>query len=494
MSGNARRQLDPSVATIKEVLGQLQLAIPAYQRPYTWSVKNVTQLLDDIDHFQSTGNHETGPVEYRIGTFILHRAQDQRADLAWDVVDGQQRYLSFALIAHALLALRDRAEIPSLREVEARLRNLTIPRRRDQRSESSLRTNALHLKQRLAAWQPEKLRDFADFFFNHCTVVILHVHDLDAAFQMFDSQNTRGRPLFPTDLLKAYHLRELNQVAQSREQIKRIVTRWESVSPEEINHVIAAVLFRIKMWSVNRRVPDRGFATGHVDLFKGIREDARGNGGYRWAHAVLLAKTAVDRFRQDNGTILRHGVIDELTFPFQITQPVINGEMFFQMVDHYVHQSRQAGIHTGNDSSRPDDAPADERLKGVLKILNTLPKGTGYRYVRELFDSLLIAYVDRFGWHDVEEAALILARYAYLLRARLERVQVRSVDMHARGEHPRIVEATGAATNPFAEIAQALHPHAALDRIATHPPETDRIPEPLRALYSDQGQTERPHG
>ncbi|RKW99274.1 hypothetical protein D9C01_13160 [Corynebacterium diphtheriae] len=47
------------------------------------------------------------------------------------------------------------------------------------------------------------------YFLDHCTLVRLVVNDLDAAFQMFDSQNTRGRALLPTDLLKAYHLPRL---------------------------------------------------------------------------------------------------------------------------------------------------------------------------------------------------------------------------------------------------------------------------------------------
>ena len=37
---------------------------------------------------------------------------------------------------------------------------------------------------------------------------MLTLKNPDEAFQMFDSQNTRGRALYPTDLLKAFHIRE----------------------------------------------------------------------------------------------------------------------------------------------------------------------------------------------------------------------------------------------------------------------------------------------
>jgi len=40
------------------------------------------------------------------------------------------------------------------------------------------------------------------FLLEKCEVVILTLHNPEEAFQMFDSQNTRGRALYPTDLLK----------------------------------------------------------------------------------------------------------------------------------------------------------------------------------------------------------------------------------------------------------------------------------------------------
>src|SRR5690606_24350552 len=107
-----------------------------------------------------------------------------------------------------------------------------------------------------------------EFFLKECSVVVLQVRELDSAFQMFDSQNTRGRALYPTDLLKAYHLREFSRTTPSRESLLETVRRWEAIPPAEINHVIAAVLFPIKRWSVGHRVRHGGFTAHHIDLFK----------------------------------------------------------------------------------------------------------------------------------------------------------------------------------------------------------------------------------
>ncbi|WP_313362269.1 hypothetical protein [Kocuria sp.] len=138
-----------------------------------------------------------------------------------------------------------------------------------------MRTNA-HLQQLISRWSAEELKLFTEFFLRECSVVVLVVRDLESAFQMFDSQNTRGRALFPTDLLKTYHLRELSWTDPSHESMLATVRSWEAVPPEEINHVIAGVLFPIKQWLANCSLPRKGFTSDHVDLFKGIREGVAG--------------------------------------------------------------------------------------------------------------------------------------------------------------------------------------------------------------------------
>lgn len=457
----------------------MSLDIPPYQRSYAWSKKNVDQLVNDIRRFHSSGH-------YRIGTFILNPSLEQDRDALdsedrrLDIVDGQQRYLSFALIVHALLSRREEISDGLVEELRASIAKISIPVRNDGRSEINLRENYLHIGTLVARWSPHELREFTEFFLKNCSVVVLEVRDLDSAFQMFDSQNTRGRPLFPTDLLKAYHLRELHRTNPSRELMLSTVKAWEAVEPEEINHVIANVLFPIKLWTVNEARPRKGFTSDHVSLFKGIREGVQGNGRFRWALQALLAKGAVDRFRQDNATLLSHHVIEELDFPFQLTQPIIDGEMFFRMVHHYVVEARRAGIERTairglEDASRHHDP----KLNKILTILNSQPSGVGNRYVRELFDCLLMAYLDRFGWHDIETAARALAQHCYLLRIHLRRVQMNSIDLHALGKHERVKDL---AENLFAKIGHALDPNVVLSLVRPHL-DSDPIPSNLRSLY-----------
>lgn len=474
-------QLTAEIKSVSEILGTMTLDIPSYQRPYTWGIKNVDQLVSDIRRFMRAGN-------YRIGTFILHPPPSERAgekvstaSSTMDIVDGQQRFLTFGLIIHALADHSDKIDEDLLEELDRGIERITIPVRNDGRSEHHLRENFMHLEQVISRWTPEELKRFTEFFLKQCSVVVLVVRDLDAAFQMFDSQNTRGRGLFPTDLLKAYHLREFDRTNPSRESMLATVREWEAVPPEEVNHVIAGVLFPAKQWTANNSVPRQGFTSEHIGLFKGIREGAAGNGRFRWAHPVLMAKATADRFRRENSTLLRHGVVDELEFPFQLTHPIIDGEMFFRMVHHYVGETRRAGIQRSQDQRSPDvPSPRDSRLDSLLDLLEAQPAGTGNRYVRELFDCLLIAYLDRFGWHEVGSAALALAQYAYLLRVHLQRVQISSVDLHARNIHGRVHDSGG---NLFADIARALDPEVVLTRPVPRLEEDIAVPKSLLSLY-----------
>ena len=72
---------------LKELL-DLNLNIPEYQRPYTWTEKNVVQLLDDVIKFAKY-------PEYRIGTIILHKDENKKLN----IVDGQQRIITSLLIS-----------------------------------------------------------------------------------------------------------------------------------------------------------------------------------------------------------------------------------------------------------------------------------------------------------------------------------------------------------------------------------------------------------
>ena len=75
---------------IQEILTENKMYfIPEYQRPYSWSIDNVSQLLDDLE--TSFSNEEP---EYFIGSMICIN----KGNNFFEVVDGQQRLTTLSLI------------------------------------------------------------------------------------------------------------------------------------------------------------------------------------------------------------------------------------------------------------------------------------------------------------------------------------------------------------------------------------------------------------
>ena len=70
------------------------LCVPEYQRPYKWTLKNVSQLIDDILRFKDK-------KAYRLGTIVLHKDKKDNKD-RYNIVDGQQRITTIILLLKAI--------------------------------------------------------------------------------------------------------------------------------------------------------------------------------------------------------------------------------------------------------------------------------------------------------------------------------------------------------------------------------------------------------
>lgn len=71
--------------------------IPAYQRGYRWTERQVEELLEDIDEFQKNNASSTGEPFYCLHPVVVKRLGDE-----WEVVDGQQRLTTIRIIMTCL--------------------------------------------------------------------------------------------------------------------------------------------------------------------------------------------------------------------------------------------------------------------------------------------------------------------------------------------------------------------------------------------------------
>lgn len=377
------------IISINELLSIKNLNIPEYQRPYKWNTKNVQDLLEDIENaIENSKKYDN--FKYRIGTVILNEDENKI-----NIVDGQQRIITLTLLEKFL-----KIATPN---------NNSILNQEFKNSETL--TNIYYNYKFIEDWFRLKDKSYQE---QQCKalndileVVVIKVDSLAEAFQLFDSQNTRGKALYPQDLLKAYHLRAIAECKNSinddeiadknNNEMKKIVEKWESVSPEKIKELFDWYLFPINKWlNMKDSIP---FTSQEIDEYKGIPQNSE----------------------------YTYKIIAERARPyFQLTEPFVEGEDYFKMVSHYLDLK--------------DDM--DKKIKENVnfnKINELLSKkaGTGYAYVKILFKCALLCYYDKFANLD-EKAVKKIFTWAFMLRVDMPRVGYDSINKYAKGEENKL--------------------------------------------------------
>lgn len=179
----------------------VKLIIPVYQRPYKWTARNAIQLLDDITEAMNDSKEV-----YRVGTLILHKDKD-----VYKIVDGQQRTITFALLLYSLYGIMNEAvEIEFLKQdvYDNSYNKHNIP--------NNLNAFKRRLGKIAEGDDKQDLKRLRDYVERQCELIVVITEEVSEAFQFFDSQNSRGKPLYPHDLLKAYHLREMADLDESK--------------------------------------------------------------------------------------------------------------------------------------------------------------------------------------------------------------------------------------------------------------------------------------
>lgn len=389
----------PKIIKVRDLLTNDSLQIPSYQRPYKWTPKNVNQLIDDILIHKEKS-------EYRLGTLVVHREKDNKKTL--NIVDGQQRTVTLTLIAFAIIQKENitREEEKALNNLDQELLSLSFA---SDISKANIQNNYKQIQRRIADFDEQSIW----FFLEKCTLVQVVLNDISEAFQFFDSQNARGKDLEPHDLLKAFHLREMNNFSTEEER-KKTVEKWESLDTAKLSKLFSQYLFRIRNWSSGHSA--RYFSKNEVDVFKGVSPDIEEN--YPFATMLRVAHFYVEEYNRSY-----HRNIDkrEMVFPFQIDEIIINGKRFFEMIEYY-----QAMIDNVKSKEMSEKYP-------VLNTIKTYDGSfrTGDKYIRNLFYCALIYYIDKFGEKDLSKAIDKIFVWAYSLRLKLKAVGLDSVDNYA---------------------------------------------------------------
>lgn len=425
----ANNRLRSSIVTVKELLNE-SLRIPMYQRPYRWEIKNVRQLLNDIEDSRNASK-----LSYRIGSVILHVDGN-----SLDIVDGQQRITTILLILKA-----------SGIEIGVEQLKYNHPD-----SITHIKENYSDINEWLNEYVRQNRTDLANYILEKCEFVKIVVTNRSEAFQMFDSQNGRGKELEAYNLLKAYHISAMEQ--NSQEEKIDCDIRWEAatqynVSPnitdycDILKQLFDEQLYRSRRWT---RFEKAGrFSKKKKDEFEGFTIDKNHPTIFPYQNPQLLQYLTAKFYMSTlKGTIatsnrFEHGDSDNINPFVNINQTIVNGKSFFEYVETYVELYKRLFLNLGSyqlgEFKRfyylyclDYDCDKNNVEQNIKNRLSYFAKGgarrTGDGYLRELYKSLILVLFDKFGEKGLNKYYAILYRLVYINRLKYRQVKYSKVD------------------------------------------------------------------
>ena len=386
---------------VGELLKKGNLRIPSYQRPYKWNRKHIRNLFYDL-------RDAMGKKEYQIGSVILHEND------GYDIVDGQQRLISISLFLHLLDDLENYKGAKQLLSAAV-----------------FGELSCYHASENYNEWEnltqlvgENQAKDICNFLLENCSVSVITMPQkrLSEAFQLFDSQNNRGKSLEPHDLLKAYHLRKQDS------EDEKIVEKWEQFVEDKdlsLKELFDKHLFRMRRWSrgetglTNKRYGSYlRFTEDFIDDFKGV--DLNQNFPYL--------------------ELYRH--IENL--PMSITMPIIDGSKFFEYIESAHETIKEHKDFLNAELGFSDELEGEEKNlaypEGMLNIYNS-SKGR-YLKCHNIFLNICSLFADRFGKDELStEIVETLFIWSYYPRVKSKAIYDATVGKYAAGGSFRQKEA-----------------------------------------------------
>ena len=383
---------------VGELLKEGNLRIPSYQRPYKWNRKHIRNLFYDL-------RDAMDKKEYQIGSVILHENEHENEEHL-DIVDGQQRLISISLFLHLL------DDLENYKGAKQLLSSAVFGE-----------LSCYHASENYNEWEnltqlvgENEAKDICNFLLENCSVSVITMPQkrLSEAFQLFDSQNNRGKSLEPHDLLKAYHLRKQDS------EDERIVEKWEQfVEDKELSlkELFDKHLFRMRRWSrgetglTNKRYGSYlRFTEDFIDDFKGV--DLNQNFPYL--------------------ELYRH--IENL--PMSITMPIIDGSKFFEYIESAHGTIKEHKDFLNAELGFSDEPEGEEKnvaySEGMLNIYNS-SKGR-YLKCHNIFLNICSLFADRFGKDELsKEIVETLFIWSYYPRVKSKAIYDATVGNYAAG-------------------------------------------------------------
>lgn len=276
-----RHTLEASEKPLQDIFCDKYIfSVPSYQRPYSWTTEQTSDLLEDLLTASGTTGAVAEQSPYFLGSVVLIKDPQQRNA---DIVDGQQRLTTLTIL---LAIIRDIEVGDFGQSLDNRIRlkgdvvsgtpdtYLLTPRDRDKNffrtaiqevgktadltpveahkdARRSFIGNATYLRDKLLELSAERRRRLASFLIQRCYLVVVSASDRESAFRIFSVLNSRGLDLSPADILKA----DIIGAIESEQQDQYTET-WEDLEDELGRTRFAELFGHIRM--IYRRQKLRG--------------------------------------------------------------------------------------------------------------------------------------------------------------------------------------------------------------------------------------------
>lgn len=371
------------------------LIIPDYQRAYVWDSERVKILLEDLDEQMNADLNQNNPEKYLLGSLILYKNDKDE----FEVVDGQQRLVSLALI---LRVLND----SDLNEFLGK-------------SEFAHSESKKHIKENydfIVSWFSSKkgwkieesekhkkddIQKYGELLKNKIEFICILAPSLDDAFIFFDSVNAKGMRLEAYDLIKAFHLRALEDYSAKTKDSKSSLTAYfakefEKLAKEKDGENLK-ILFNDTLTPTRQWLRHNSNKVAYqMDVYNEFCAEIP----QRFKSSPLIAKDSLG-----------------------ILQNFVGGVDFFEYLSHF-HR-----LYTQLQSV--------EFYQELAKI-----GWSGFIYNRYIYIMATLIYLDKFPNGRTDYMLRLIARAVFALRCSIDRIRIETARDFAKEILPLIYYAS----------------------------------------------------
>ncbi len=339
---------------------QYKLTIPFYQRAYVWSEEMVKIMLEDIDEQRKEGK------KYLLGSLIIHIDKTDENVVEFNIVDGQQRLTTLDLVLKFLtneIKLLDENKAGSIigKEIAD-----------EKKQNDKLLTPEEKAEQTIKNWFENRDKNsFLEYLKGSIEFVCVFTDSIDDAFIFFDSANAKGARLKAYDLIKAFHLRALEDTC--KDKIPHYTRFFENLATrqDDLNILINLVLKPAREWIIHQDKQDE-----NIEKTMRIYNE--------------FCKEIPQRFRKDEPYPAHNSL--------GILQNFMGGVDFFEYLKTFdTHYKRMK----------------DFRLYAEL---NSLKNKGGFDYALKLYLMSSLIYLDKFPNGRVDYMLRLIARAVFSVR------------------------------------------------------------------------------